>query len=120
VCLLFLLGKSSVQCIHPFSVRKINSVALVRKRTIPTERPPLSAKLVPTFTDRGCRVVSATDPHGRILGFLDRSRYYFFQVAPQLYWRGWVDPVTHYFWKNLAVPGNEPGTSGSVARNSNH
>jgi hypothetical protein len=23
----------------------------------------LSAKLVPTFTDRGCRVVSATDPH---------------------------------------------------------
>jgi hypothetical protein len=26
---------------------------------------------VPTFADRGCRVVSATDPHGRILGFLD-------------------------------------------------
>jgi hypothetical protein len=24
----------------------------------------LSAKLVPTFADRGCRVVSATDPHG--------------------------------------------------------
>jgi hypothetical protein len=42
----------------------------------------------PTFADRGCRVVSATDPHGRILGFLDRSRYYFFQVAPQLYSRG--------------------------------
>jgi hypothetical protein len=53
----------------------------------------LSAKLVPTFADRGCRLVSATDPHGRILGFLDRSRYYFFQVAPQLYSRGWVDPV---------------------------
>jgi hypothetical protein len=47
----------------------------------------LSAKLVPT-SDRGCRVVSATDTHGRILGFLDRSRYYFFQVAPQLYSRG--------------------------------
>jgi hypothetical protein len=45
------------------------------------------------FADRGCRVVSATDPHGRILGFLKRSRYYFFQVAPQLYSRGWVDPV---------------------------
>jgi hypothetical protein len=29
------------------------------------------------------------------LGFLDRSRYYFFQVAPQLYSRGWVDPVPH-------------------------
>jgi hypothetical protein len=53
----------------------------------------LSAKLVPTLADRGCRVVSSTDPHGRILGFLDRSRYYFFQVAPQLYSRGWVGPV---------------------------
>jgi hypothetical protein len=27
-------------------------------------------------------VVSATDPHSRILGFLDWSRYFFFQVAP--------------------------------------
>jgi hypothetical protein len=33
------------------------------------------------------------DPHGRILGFLNRSRYYFFQVAPQLYSRNWLDPV---------------------------
>jgi hypothetical protein len=65
--------------------KQTNFVALANKRTIPTERPPLSAKLVPTFADRGCRVVSATDPHGRILGFLDRSRYYFFKVAPQLY-----------------------------------
>jgi hypothetical protein len=32
--------------------------------------------------------VSVTDPYGRILGFLDRSRYFFFQVAPQLYSRG--------------------------------
>jgi hypothetical protein len=43
---------------------------------------------IPTFADRECCVVSATDPHGRILGFLDRSRYYFFQVVPQLYSRG--------------------------------
>jgi hypothetical protein len=53
----------------------------------------MSAKLVPTLADRGCRVVSATESHGRILGFIDRSRYYFFQIAPQLYSRGWVDPV---------------------------
>jgi hypothetical protein len=32
----------------------------------------LSAKLVPTFADRGCRVVSTTDPYGHILCFLDR------------------------------------------------
>jgi hypothetical protein len=54
----------------------------------------LLAKLVPTFADRGCRVVSTTDPHGRILDFLDRSCYYFFRVAPQFYWRGWVNPVS--------------------------
>jgi hypothetical protein len=45
----------------------------------------LSAKLVPMFVDRGCHVVSVTDPYGRILCFLDRSHYFFFQVAPQLY-----------------------------------
>jgi hypothetical protein len=33
----------------------------------------------------GCRVVNATDPYGRILDFVDRSRCYLFQVAPQLY-----------------------------------
>jgi hypothetical protein len=53
----------------------------------------LLLKLVPTFADRGCHVVSVMDPYGRILDFLDRSRYFFFQVAPQLYSRGRVDPV---------------------------
>jgi hypothetical protein len=28
---------------------------------------------------------SAWRPYDRILGFLERSRYFFFQVAPQLY-----------------------------------
>jgi hypothetical protein len=37
----------------------------------------LSAKLVPTCADRGCHVVSVTDPYSCILGFLDRSRYFF-------------------------------------------
>jgi hypothetical protein len=37
----------------------------------------LSAKLVLTFADRGCHVVSLTDPYSRILGFLDRSRYFY-------------------------------------------
>jgi hypothetical protein len=30
-------------------------------------------------------MVSETDPYSNILGFLDLSRYFFFQVAPQLY-----------------------------------
>jgi hypothetical protein len=49
-----------------------NSVALVLERTMPT------------FADRGCR----DDPHGRILGFVERSRYFFSQVTPQLCSRG--------------------------------
>jgi hypothetical protein len=48
----------------------------------------LSEKLVPTFADRGCHVVSVTHPYVCILGFLDRGRYFFFQAAPQLYSRG--------------------------------
>jgi hypothetical protein len=51
----------------------------------------LSVKLVPTFADIRCHVVSVTDPYNHIFGFLERSRYFFFQVAPQLYSRSWVD-----------------------------
>jgi hypothetical protein len=36
----------------------------------------LSAKWLPTFADKGCHVLGVTDPYGRILGFLDRSRYF--------------------------------------------
>jgi hypothetical protein len=37
----------------------------------PSDRS-FSAKLVPTFVDRGCHVDDVTDPYGRILGFLHR------------------------------------------------
>jgi hypothetical protein len=47
----------------------------------------LSAKLLPIFADYKVHVISVTDPYGCILGFLDRSRYFFLQVAPQLYSR---------------------------------
>jgi hypothetical protein len=50
----------------------------------PNDRSMLK-NLVPTFADRGRRVVSVTEPYVRILGFLDQSRYFFFEVAPQLY-----------------------------------
>jgi hypothetical protein len=48
-------------------------VALVRERTIPSERPLLVGEVSANFVDRGCHVVSATDPQGRILKFVDRS-----------------------------------------------
>jgi hypothetical protein len=59
----------------------------VRELYQPSDRS-LSAKLVPIFADRGCHVVSVTDPYGRIPGFLDWSRYFFFQVATEMYPRG--------------------------------
>jgi hypothetical protein len=51
------------------------AMALVCKQTtsIPTKPTDLSAKLVPTSADRGCQVISVTDPYGSILGFLDRT-----------------------------------------------
>jgi hypothetical protein len=64
------------------------------------------SKIAPTLVDRECHVVSATDPYGRILGFLDRSRYFFLQVAHDAE----LAPFqTHYFSGNLVAPGIETG-----------
>jgi hypothetical protein len=67
---------------------KNNSVASIRERTIPTERPSLVSDVSANFLRIEGAMVSVTNPYGRILGFLDRSRYYCFQVAPRLYSRG--------------------------------
>jgi hypothetical protein len=81
----------------------------------------LSATLVLTFADRGYHVVSVTDPYCSILRFLDRSRYFFFQIALQLYSWGWVDPVPNpLLLRKSGSAGNRTWTSGSVARNSDH
>jgi hypothetical protein len=50
-------------------------------------------------------VVSVTDPYGRILG---QEPLLFYQVAPQLYSRGRVDPVPDPLLFFLVVPGIEP------------
>jgi hypothetical protein len=48
----------------------------------------LSAKLVPTFADRGVsHSQHSGPPYNRNLGFLDQSRYFLFQIAPQLHSR---------------------------------
>jgi hypothetical protein len=53
---------------------------------------------------------NTTDLYGRILCFLDLNRYYFFQVAPQLYYEAeWTPFQTHYFSENLVAPGIESG-----------
>jgi hypothetical protein len=74
----------------------------------PTDRR-LSAKLMSNFADGECHVDSVTNPYGRNLGFLDPSLYFFFQVAPQLYSRGCVDPVPDPLrLKSLVALGIEP------------
>jgi hypothetical protein len=66
-------------------------------------------------------VVSVMNPYGRILGFLDRSRHFPFQVAPHLYSQGRVDPVPDpLFLRKSDSAINRTQTSGSVARNSDH
>jgi hypothetical protein len=50
---------------------------------MPTKRPPLVG-VVPYFEDSVRHVVSVMDSYGPIIGFLDRSRYFFFLVVPQL------------------------------------
>jgi hypothetical protein len=83
---------------------------LMFERTIPTERQPLVGEVSANLL---------RDPCGRILGFLDRSRYFFSQVAPQLYSRGWVDPVPDpLLLRKSDSAGNRTRTSVSVARNS--
>jgi hypothetical protein len=53
--------------IHP----KADSVASVRKRTIPTERPPPVGEVsVNVLRIEGYHVISVMDPYGRILGFI--------------------------------------------------
>jgi hypothetical protein len=60
-------------------------------------------------------VDSVKDPYGSILGFLDRSHYFFFQVAPQL--DTVLDPL---LLRKFDSAGNRKRTSESVARNSDH
>jgi hypothetical protein len=66
-------------------------------------------------------VVSVTDPYGRILGLLDRRRYFSIKyLLSCTHEAEWTPFQTHYFSENVVEPGIGPGTSGSVAKNSDH
>jgi hypothetical protein len=101
-------------------VQLTNSVAWVRVLTIPTDQPPLVGEASANFYgEKGVAQSEWRIPYGRNLGFVDRSRYFFFQVAPQLYSRDWVDPVPDpLFLRKSGIAGNRTRNSGSVARNS--
>jgi hypothetical protein len=71
------------------ALTKLNSVALVRKRTIPTDRPPLVGEVSANLLRvEGVAWSAQQIPTAVNLAFLDRSRYFFIQVVPQLSSRG--------------------------------
>jgi hypothetical protein len=99
---------------HLRRIQQTNSVAWVRERTIPSDRR-LSAKWLLTFADRGCHVASVTDPYVRILGFLDRSRYFSINCTHEAEWTPFQ---THS--EKSGSGGNRIRASGSVLKNSDH
>jgi hypothetical protein len=76
---------------------------LVRKRTIPTERPEPLANLVPIFSGSRGFAWSAQQFRTAVsFGFLDRRWYFFIQAVPQLSSRVTADPIPYpvLLWKS--------------------
>jgi hypothetical protein len=96
-------------------ITKLKLMAWVRERTIPTELPPLVVEAIANLC--GQRVPRI--PPAVFSRFSRQEPLLFYQVAPQLYSRGWVDsiPVPLLFFFSA---GNRTRTSGSVAKNSDH
>jgi hypothetical protein len=103
-----------------FVLLYLNSMAWVRKKTILTEQPLLVGKVIA----KHLRIESATWSARRIPTAVSRfSRQeplLLYQVAPQLYSWGWVDPVPDPLLFFPGSAGNRTRASGSVAKNSGH
>jgi hypothetical protein len=95
--------------------QQTNTVALLREGTIPNERPPIVGEV----SDNFCGYMLSRGQRDGSLWPYSRSRYFFSQVAPQLYSRGWVDPFPDtLLLRKFGSAWNRTWTSGSVARNS--
>jgi hypothetical protein len=80
----------------------------------------LPVKIMPIFADRGCNVVGTTTPTAVNLNFLYLEPLLFHSRFSYDHEAEWTPFQTHYFSENLVAPGIETGTSGSVARISDH
>jgi hypothetical protein len=91
--------------VRPKGIIIIIMMDYVRERTIPTERPPLVGLWIGV-----CRVVSAADPNGRNIGFLDLSRYFFLSSSSSVALTRLGGPRSRSttFSENLVAPGIEP------------
>jgi hypothetical protein len=99
---------------------KLNSMVWVRERTIPIERPPLVGEVIANFLRMEGATWSAWRIPTAVYRFSRRGPLLFCQVAPQLYSRGWVDPVPDPLRFFSGSAGNRTRAFGSVARNSDH
>jgi hypothetical protein len=67
---------------------------LIHNQTIPSDHHWSANFRADCCRERGCHMVGAADPPMTVnLSFVDRSCYFFFQVAPHLSSQGCVDPV---------------------------
>jgi hypothetical protein len=119
---------SFMEQINGKNAKKKNTMVWVRERTTPTERPPLVGEVIANFcglrVPRGQRNGSLW-PYSR---FSRQETLLFYRVAPQLYSRGWVDPVPNpllfsfffFSFRKSGSAGNRTRASGSVAKNSDH
>jgi hypothetical protein len=82
----------------------------------------LSAKLVPNFAGTACCMVSATNSHGHYSGFSRPEPLLFHSSSSSIVLTRLSGPCSRppTSQKNLVEPGIEPGTSVSVATNSDH
>jgi hypothetical protein len=92
----------------------------VRGRTIPTKRPQLVGEVIANVC--GQRVIcgqrdGSLRPYTR---FSRQGPLLFYQVAPQLYSRDWVDPVPDPLLFFSGSEGYRTRVFGSVAKNSEH
>jgi hypothetical protein len=79
----------------------------------------MSAKIVPTFADTGCRVAIAMDPPAVNLGFIDTEPLLFHSSSTSVILTRLNDPVPDPVLLRISgSAGNRTLFSGSVVRNS--
>jgi hypothetical protein len=92
-----------------FQHKSIKLHGRVRERTIPTERLPLVGEVIANFLRTEGATWSAWRIPTAVFSVSRQEPLLFYQVAPQLHSRDWVDRVPDPLLFFLVVSGIEPG-----------